>query len=551
MTTEHMPFSDVLLENHRNLLSLLPQSALTGCLDRPPATDAGPEQRAATQYARSVLLRAIGGTGEARALFICAHAGIRQGLALFILIRDTVLPGLIFRLEPDPHAEWDVCVIDADDHRIFEAMAAKVLAAAPRAIIATPSAFAAHMPTATAPKVALLGYPGCGNGIFNALADRILAGSPEPLSHAERLMNAAAIRHRNLFLGFLVDALQLGPPSEWSVIQEQHPYAQVMAAFPGVGHLHVRGLDFGYRHQLTSASSHSLLTPWLVREARLRNRVVAMLSRDPLDLLASRLRKEGWLDEPKKARRTAQFLTTYYDCERPSGGFLRYEDLLADPVAMIRRLAEMLDREVDVATARAWWAEIGMRNLDHMPDDHFRGGGVGGGRSVLPPDIASDPHLRLVSRRLGYAEEDAGDPINVPPFFLQPAPSTQATPLRALSTGVLLLRAGDSAPPVPPLPRPAASGSGKASLYRDRDENMMSAHIWHLELLPGEWITVLASRPELGLCALAALHSPEGRRLLAADRLPHNAHRRHLGNFHLFGVPIDPGIWGVQERPSS
>lgn len=544
MTTEHMPFSDVLLENHRNLLSLLPQSALTGCLDRPPATDAGPEQRAATEYARSILLRAVGGTGEARALFICAHAGIRQGLALFILIRDTVLPGLIFRLEPDPHAEWDVCVIDADDHRIFEAMAAKVLATAPRAIIAAPSAFAGHMPTAIAPKVALLGYPGCGNSIFNALTDRILAGGPEPLSHAERLMNAAAIRHHNLFLGFLVDALQLGPPSEWSVIQEQHPYAQMMAAFPGVGHLHVRGLDLGYRHQLTSASSHSLLTPWLVREAKLRNRVVAMLSRDPLDLLASRLRKEGWLEEREKARWTARFLTIYYGCERPSGGFLRYEDLLADPVAMIQRLAEMLDREVDAATARAWWDEIGMRNLDHMPDDHFRGGGVGGGRAALPPDIASDPHLRLVSRRLGYAEEDAGDPIDVAPFVLQPAPPTQAAPP---------LRAGDSPPPVPPLPRPAAagSGSGKASLYRDRNANTMNAHIWHLELLPGERITVLASCQELGLCALAALHSSEGRRLLAAGRLPHNAHRRHLGNFHLFGVPIDPGIWGVQETPSS
>ena len=100
--------------------------------------------------------------------------------------------------------------------------------------------------------------------------------------------------------------------------------------------------------------------------------------------------------------------------------FLRYEELLAAPVATIRRLAELLDVKCDARTAETIWASI--EGISEASDEgHLRDPRAGKWREFIPPRFAErirKSRLREYAAAVGYrmdTEDFLGTHVTFPP----------------------------------------------------------------------------------------------------------------------------------------
>jgi hypothetical protein len=251
------------------------------------------------------------------------------------------------------------------------------------------------------------GFPGSGNGVLQAIMERLMGLAPRLWGGKEHLMGFLSGHHLQRLTDQLTSTLQdagvavnftYPAPLYWNKLtlqigtgEEEHA---VFADVPGRPHLQS---DIHRTHQVID--QHSV--DYYHRSGF--EFIVAI--RHPLDILVSAAKKIAGSPEPvlrdrEWFRDLAAALLRYCQAledNRQRLNLMRYEDLLARPVELIHRVAEILQVPCSQEQAVQMWGNVGFKLL-HFNPKHLWKPGEGKWRKYFDAE-----NLDIV-RDLGFAD---------------------------------------------------------------------------------------------------------------------------------------------------
>ncbi len=272
------------------------------------------------------------------------------------------------------------------------------------------------------------GFPGSGNGVVQAVIERLLPDKPADLPSKEHVVGfLAGQRHERLHRRLERSFTDLG----WKFSGMSHQrYGRVNWLVMGYSQEILVMYDLPGRAHLCSTiqKTHEILTRALVeRFAEMEYRTLIAM-RHPLDTLvsiAAKLCKPPslvlanleWFE--KMARALRDYCAAALDVDGKST-LVHYERLITDPLAAVVEVAQAMERDCSPHRASDVWEQVGFRPL-HFSPGHLWQPGVGKWRKYLcrrQLEIVRRLGLDVLAAELGYHDivpNEIGDEPQEPP----------------------------------------------------------------------------------------------------------------------------------------
>lgn len=255
------------------------------------------------------------------------------------------------------------------------------------------------------------GFPGSGNAVIQAIIDRLMAFEPRSWTGKEHLLSFLVGQRIQRLQKALSDAVErAGSTVEYSsltVASSDQVIVQVNTKEKG----QILLLDVPSRSHMHSDlhRTHQVMDGQTIDYFRQMRYEIFISIRHPLDILTSVARKlalnpQRMLTDFDWFRDVADAVARYFHAFESSGDdlhLIRYEDLIARPLEIIRRIAAALDIGCSEEQARQIWDAVGFKLLHRNPK-HLWKPGAGKWRKYLTED-----HL-AIARELGIMEIVAG-----------------------------------------------------------------------------------------------------------------------------------------------
>lgn len=256
------------------------------------------------------------------------------------------------------------------------------------------------------------GFPGSGNGVVQAVAERLLPATPAPLAGKEHLISfLAGQRHERMHRRLERCFTDLG----WryhGMSHQQQNRVNWFAGGPGNAAFVMYNLpDRAHLLSTIHKTHETLRTDLIQRYSSLGYRLLVAM-RHPLDILislAAKLRKppSSVLADFEWFHKMALALRDYCAAALDAGTqveLVHYERLITDPLATIREIAAALGVECTLHQASDIWEAVGFRPLHFIPG-HLWQPGIGKWRKYLSQShlqVVYDIGLDLIAAELGY-----------------------------------------------------------------------------------------------------------------------------------------------------
>lgn len=277
-------------------------------------------------------------------------------------------------------------------------------------------------------RVLAAGFPGSGNGVVQAVIERLLPEKAEPLATKEHIVSfLAGQRHEHLHKRLDRSFTDLG--RKISGMSHQRFGRVNWLALGHQGETLVM-YDLCDRAHLLSTiqKTHEILTPRLIERFLQMDYRLIVAMRHPLDTLvsiAAKLCKPPsvvladleWFEKMATALR--DYCAAVLDANRDVS-LIHYERLITEPITAIRETAEAIGRECSSQRASDVWEQVGFRSL-HAPG-HLWQPGMDKWRKYMcrrHVEIAQELGLDTLAAELGYHDLEptaVGDePLSPPP----------------------------------------------------------------------------------------------------------------------------------------